>query len=89
MFFEMKIEEAIKLAEDNGYNDACYGETELNFIDRDFWIALGKSLGWDRVITDRDKKTGMTLRRGYLIQWHRFIDHLSEGKTPAEFFRDL
>jgi hypothetical protein len=21
--------------------------------------------------------------------WHRFIDHLAEGKTPEDFFREL
>jgi hypothetical protein len=25
----------------------------------------------------------------WLIEWHRFIDHLAEGKTISEFFKQL
>ena len=27
--------------------------------------------------------------KGYMYHWHRFIDHLAEGKSPDSFFEDL
>jgi hypothetical protein len=29
------------------------------------------------------------LKVGWLYHWHRFIDHLAEGKSVEVFFRDL
>src|SRR5689334_13906234 len=54
------------------------------FIDPAFWQALGKARGWE--LEDRAWRCGEDRYRHY---WHRFIDHLAEGKDAESFFRDL
>ncbi len=56
---------------------------ELFFLDPAFWQALGKARGWD------SKKKYLrfgTMRLEWQHKWHYFIDHLAEGKDPAESF---
>ena len=61
------------------------------FLDPDFWKCLGKAIGWE--IMYRPYKSGSTRNfdaiQGWLYQWHRFIDHLAEGGTAEEFFKEL
>lgn len=59
-----------------------------------FWQALGNSLGWfypdGRSVakyTNNDPKR--TQKDMWLWHWHRFIDHLAEGKDIDIFFNDL
>jgi hypothetical protein len=65
------------------------------FLDPEFWHALGCGLGWDyEVMTVQAVENGrstLVTRAGqhWLYHWHRFIDHLAAGKTPAAFFESL
>lgn len=65
------------------------------FLDPSFWQSLGKAL--DRrtlfvVLTTLDIATRRG-KSGYMIAWrrywHRFIDHLADGKGVDEFFEQL
>ena len=51
----------------------------LAFLDPLFWQALGKAMGWG----------GEDWDGGWRKHWHRFIDHLAEGKDAESFFKDL
>jgi hypothetical protein len=63
-----------------------------------FWQSLGKSLGWKEMhmfgcegYMDNaycECEVGFPME-GWLLHWHRFIDHLAEGKDPEEFFNNL
>jgi hypothetical protein len=55
------------------------------FLDPSFWQSLGKALGWDERIDDGSHYA----KPGWLEAWHRFIDHLAEGKTAESFFETL
>jgi len=68
---------------------------EATFMDPHFWQALGQALGWDQTMmtmhTVENGRPTVVTRTGqhWLAQWHRFIDHLAEGKTPDAFFDTL
>jgi hypothetical protein len=68
---------------------------EKTFLDPLFWLALGRALGWDtEVLTVHEVENGrptVVTRTGqhWLYHWHRFIDHLAEGKTAASFFESF
>lgn len=64
----------------------------IALLDPLFWQALGRSLGWG------DKNTSMWDIKGTIFEiempewehhWHRFIDHLAEGKDAESFFNEL
>lgn len=52
-----------------------------------FWQSLGKAMGW------REEYPKAGVRIGTFIEWkqmwHRFIDHLAEGKDAESFFENL
>ena len=66
-------------------------------LDDNFWIALGKAMGWNMQEHQYDdakvKKiqgcTRIYLMSGWLYQWHKFIDHLAAGKTIESYFENL
>ncbi len=70
-------------------------------LDSQAWQCLGKAEGRDKVCDDcgegymksRDNCTcGMTyppLSYWWEYAWHRFIDHLAEGKDAESFFNEL
>jgi hypothetical protein len=55
-----------------------------------FWQALGKAMGWrtepyyDLVLNDKCREVHF-----WKIIWHRFIEHLAEGKDADSFFNYL
>jgi hypothetical protein len=49
------------------------------FLDPSFWQSLIKA------IFDMNK----TSRTWWKHEWHRFIDHLADGKSAEQFFADL
>lgn len=51
------------------------------FLDPKFWQCLGKAMGWQL-----EREWEGTHWKKY---WHRFIDHLAEGKTIEKYFEDL
>ena len=65
------------------------------FLDPNFWLALGRGLGWDHELTTvREVENGrptLVTRAGqhWLYHWHRFVDFLAEGKTAEDFFATL
>ena len=86
------IKYAIEKAIEGGYVNYSlepydeWWQRRLLWLDPDFWIALGKSLGWgvrNNSALDRYNKDK------WLREWHNFIDHLALRKEPAEFFRDI
>jgi hypothetical protein len=78
----MTIRDAVRIAETKGYvfDTSASHPIEIVLLDKDFWEALGRGFGWPY------KNVEMVT---YKTQWHRCIDHLAEGKTPAEFFATL
>ena len=59
--------------------------TDKILLDPLFWKALGKGLGWEKL----DIVTNSAEYREWNGQWHRFIDHLVEGKDIDSFFAGL
>lgn len=57
----------------------------------EFWQALGKALGWEERINLQwsNKNLPIGMDTHWLYQWHRFIDHLAEGKSADIFFNEL
>lgn len=73
-------------------------------LDPSFWRSLGKALEWKLTCPDRCVGGLGALRgnmyisctscgnkgiEGWSYQWHRFIDHLAEGKSAESFFQNL
>lgn len=84
------MKEAITKALEGGYSyypkNSDQQDTNCRlWSDPLFWQALGKSLGWE----NQDVVTTSAEYREWQGQWHRFIDHLGEGKDPEEFFTNL
>ncbi len=62
-------------------------------LDPLFWKALGKAEGWgDKCDMCNSKANGLCSAHRYTSwhrEWHRFIDHLAEGKDVDSFFNNL
>lgn len=60
------------------------------FLDPAFWQALGKARGLHH---DYHMEAGERVYAGHTgkwkAEWHRFIDHLAEGKSAEDFFKEL
>ena len=100
----MTIEEAIKKAGEQGYelpkknNLVYYKHSKLVlhesqsavcstndiFLDPLFWQSLGKAMEWNPNIGH-----DMDLKINWRYKWHRFIDHLADGKSIESFFENL
>lgn len=68
------------------------------FLDPLFWQALGKAMGWEgkvqevidtRTENPRFQVGGWVNKGDWKTEWHRFIDHLAEGKDAESFFNEL
>lgn len=70
------------------------------FLDPLFWQALGKARGWGEChvcgckvftnsVCDNCRDTIVKHPDDWKDEWHRFIDHLAEGKDAESFFKDL
>jgi len=68
------------------------------FNDPSFWQSLGKAMGWGEFENVNagwveDNQCGECLSDikipEWKHQWHRFINHLAEGKGAKSFFKDL
>lgn len=86
---------AIRKACESGYRWTIDVTAEKMFLDPLFWQALGKDL-WDKEgFCDYIDEQGFGMIRGvydisvWTSQWHRFIDHLAEGKPANDFFKHL
>lgn len=64
-------------------------------LDPIFWQTLGRALGWSiyAVCQIHGKECELNCIRAYpqewLYHWHRFIDHLADGKSRDSFFEEL
>jgi hypothetical protein len=69
--------------------------TEETFLDRKFWQALGRALGWSEgcelAISCRHGEEEGQRYRGYYwtYQWYGFIQALADGNPPDAFFAPL
>jgi hypothetical protein len=55
-----------------------------SILDYSFWQCLGKAMGWSG-----EHYTLESGRKEWVYKWHRFIDHLAEGKDIESFFDGL
>lgn len=86
------MQEAIQLAQEGGwgnwYDLDVYEVSDEPSIreDPDFWRCLGKQLGWEQ----SDKRYVYSgSKRNWITVWHRYINHLAEGKDAESFFISL
>lgn len=98
----MTIEETIKKAIEGGWkktpkhcrydgvnhNAVCI---EIVLLDPDFWQSLGKAMGWGKLCDPycRTPECSDCDELGWREQWHKFIDHLADGKSIESFFETL
>ena len=78
------------------------GEMHISFVvmQRSFWQALGKSMGWKK----RSYRSELSLPHTvdgdeygggywdgpeYLYRWHGLIEHLDDRKSIEDYFKDL
>ena len=97
----MTIDEALKKADENSMR--IFWNDSRDFLDPSFWQSLGKAMGWKPVHETCGSE--MSLLHGdshcvvcredtseyqaWLYHWHRFIDHLAEGKSAESFFEKM
>jgi hypothetical protein len=62
---------------------------EMAFLDPFFWQALGKARGWGELKLPNRSPIGQHEEGRWFFHWHRFIDHLAEGKDAESFFESL
>ena len=70
------------------------GQVHNHFLlDPLFWQCLGKALGWNQTKRIKFHKWNDTYDDmscpEWKYHWHRFIDHLAEGKDADSFFKTL
>lgn len=100
----MSIQEAIQLAVDNGFEieglydskHPCIEDTAVMFINPKFWQSLGESMGRSEqsnypleISFGSHRKMWKQSGDEWHYHWHRFIDHLAEGKDIESFFASL
>jgi hypothetical protein len=97
------MKEAIQKAIEGGYEFTFIGqfydpghpwrnrEIAINSIFDDplFWQALGKAMGWREKSEVANDVTYRFEPAQWQLEWHRFIDHLAEGKDAESFFKEL
>lgn len=66
------------------------GAVEILLLDPLFWQSLGKALGW-KGYNFCEWNNCVLIQRipQWQREWHRFIDHLAEGKDIESFFKQL
>lgn len=93
------MEQAIKKAIEGGYEPEGFDLDVLrNIEENDMWLAIGvrstfllDPLFWQSLgkAIASEKKGIPTVRNGATYMQHDFINHLAEGKSVDEFFKDL
>lgn len=67
-------------------NDAtCVADGQGPWLDPQFWRALGLALGWYEGVAT----SCLIYEQWWRQPWHRFIDHLADGKPLDTFFARL
>ncbi len=96
----MTIKEIYNKAKEAGYAGRLYSKGNIEYLDPQFWQSLGKAMGWERITRRRASSEnpeflGKRLTYfqdeidGWLYHWHKFIDHLAEGKAIEDYFSKL
>lgn len=91
------FKEALELANTKGHYESFRDEPlvteawQIICYDPAFFQALGKALGWPDGLRYSGEIVGNVAvsKPVWSNQWHRFIDHLIEGKDPDTFFKEL
>lgn len=87
------MEQAIKRAKTGGYDVIAkapsYNIYSEMYLDPLFWQALGKAEGWGQKHDMEYDDDGITPIPDWQYNWHRYIDHLIEGRDPEEFWKEL
>lgn len=100
MIIELAIKRAIKAGFKPSYDsldsfildDPKHWDESLvcrSLLDPAFWQSLGKALGWKQVYERCLNDGSKSQAREWVYQWHRFIDHLVQGKDAESFFHSL
>jgi len=71
----------VLFAADKGARSIAVVVAEI-LLDPSFWQALGKARGWDATVA-------IPVMQDWLGYWHKFINHLAEGKDAESFFASL
>jgi hypothetical protein len=74
----------IHFFEEEGQLFSC--NTYQTLLDPLFWQALGKTEGWKGIRYWYEYTNEI---EPWIHEWHRFIDHLAEGKDAESFFTNL
>ena len=93
----MTVKEAIEKAKKKGYfwdNECEYVCDASHIVNKHFWQALGKSMGWceGKVAQGGGECTDcsdMNCENNHFVYWHKLIDHLAEGGSIEDYFKDL
>jgi hypothetical protein len=64
------------LEHNEGYNGLQLRALSEHLQDPDFWKALATARKWEDI-------------NAWRFHWHRFIDHLADGKDAESFFASL
>src|SRR3990167_10059015 len=59
------------------------------FLDKNFWVALGKSLGWSHITAWNYESGHKIVDDKWWLEWHRFIDYLASDKDAESYFKEL
>lgn len=94
---EEVIKKVVEKAVEGGYPtkllpwcQECAEDFHRLLNDPNFWSSLGKSLGWAEREEDINQyQFSSKGLRTWKYHWHLFIDHLAEGKSPEDFFKNL
>jgi hypothetical protein len=70
-----------------GKINPTYNLSDHVFLEPEFWQALGKAREWD-MNKHLCSECGLH-NDGWAYEWHRFIDHLAEGKDAESLFANL
>lgn len=80
------------------FNDWIRRHKERTFIDPKFWESLGKAMGWGKCSKHIREERMARMLAGcdecmdaddWQNYWHNFIDHLIEGKSAEDYFKEL
>lgn len=75
---------------DSEDNPCYYKNVYEILLDTSFWLALGKARWWEKRMTYYNSfLDGKENNDTWRLEWHRFIDHLAEGKDIESFFKQL
>ena len=78
-----------------------YIDSEVIFLDPNFWECLGKAMGWEGKFICCVCEGNWTKEQGcendanhpgqeiWIYKWHEFIDHLANRGIAEEFFKEL